>query len=112
MRRAYAGDRRDQVGTNGGNIAHGWPTVAVADQIHFRFATDRNDFLDLLKKFLSTQLRGVELADFGNVNLCAITSKRLGNAVPVVDAKHAVEAEHAMCQHDRVTRLGVAAGAE
>lgn len=86
--------------------------MAVADQVHLRFATDRDDLLDLLQQFLPAQFSGVELAHFGYVDLRAVASKGMGNAVPVIDAEHAVEAEHAVREHNRVARLGVATGAE
>ncbi len=83
--------------------------MAVADQVDLRLAADSNDFLDLGQQFLATQFRCVELADFGDVDLRAVSAQRTGDAIPIVDAQQTVETQHAVGEHNRVLRGGVAA---
>ncbi|MNJ77445.1 hypothetical protein D3C77_749480 [compost metagenome] len=82
--------------------------MAVADQVDLGLAAQGDDVLDLLDQFLAAHFGGVQLAHLGGVDAGAATAQRAGNAVPVVDAKHAVPAEHAVGQHDGVAGLGVA----
>lgn len=110
VRGADAGGGSDQVGTYGGDVADGRPAVAVADQVDLGLAAEGDDFLHLLQQLLAADFRGVQLADFGDVDLGTVTAQGAGNAEPVVDPEDVVEAEHAVGQHDGVFGLGVGAG--
>ncbi len=110
VRGADAGGGSDQVGTYGGDVADGRPAVAVADQVDLGLAAEGDDFLHLLQQLLAADFRGVQLADFGDVDLGTVTAQGAGNAEPVVDPEDIVEAEHAVGQHDGVFGLGVGAG--
>lgn len=91
-----AGGGSDQVGTYGGDVADGRPAVAVADQVDLGLAAEGDDFLHLLQQLLAADFRGVQLADFGDVDLGTVTAQGAGNAEPVVDPEDVVEAEHAV----------------
>lgn len=87
MRGADAGGGSDQVGTYGGDVADGRPAVAVADQVDLGLAAEGDDFLHLLQQLLAADFRGVQLADFGDVDLGTVTAQGAGNAEPVVDPR-------------------------
>ncbi len=112
VRRADAGDRGDQVRAHGGDVAGGGAAVAVADQVDLGLAADGDDVLDLLQQLLAARFGGVQLADLGDVDAGAVAAQGGGNAVPVVDAEDAVEAEHAVAEDDGVLGLGIAGRAE
>ena len=82
--------------------------MAVADQVDLAFAADGDDVLDLLQQLLATCFGGVQLADFGDVDTGTVTAQCCRDAIPVIDAEDAVEAEHAVAEDDRVLGLGVA----
>src|SRR5690606_2452699 len=106
------GDRGDQVRPYRGDIANGRAAVAMTYQVDLGLATDGNDLLDLGQQLLATGLRGIQLADLGDVDGGTVLAQGLGNTVPVVDTEDAVEAEHAMGQDDGVFGLGVIGGTE
>src|SRR5690606_38235982 len=108
----YAGHRGDQVGSYSGDITDGRAAVAVTEQVDLGLAGNGDDLLDLLQQLLATRLRGVQLADLGDIDAGAILAQGLGNAIPVIDAQHAVPAEHAVSQDYGVLGASVVRGAE
>src|SRR5690606_41541338 len=108
--RAYAGYRGHQVGPYRSDVADGRPAVAVAEQVDLALAGEGDDLLDLLQQLLAAGFGRIQLADLGDVHRGAILAQGLGDAVPVVDAEHAVPAEHAVGQDDGVLGSGVIGG--
>src|SRR5690606_40418963 len=96
VRCPYAGNRGDQIRTHRRYIPYGRPAMAVTEQVDLALARDRDDLLDLLQQLLAAGFGRVQLADLGDIDGGAVLAQGLGNAVPVVDAEHAVPAEHAV----------------
>src|SRR5690606_20524949 len=102
MRGTDAGGRGHQIRAYRGHVANGRTAVAVADQVDLRLAADGDDVLDLLDQFLTPHFRGVQLAHFGHIDRGTAAAQCAGDAVPVVEAEHAVPAEHAVGEHDGI----------
>ena len=107
-----AGGRGNQARFDGCNVADGRATMAVADQVDLGLAADGDDLFHLGQQLFAAGFRGIQLADFGDIHAGAVAAQCSRDAVPVVDAQDAVEAEHAVGQYNRVLGLGVAGGAE
>ena len=107
-----AGGRGNQARFDGRNVTDGRATMAVADQVDLGLTTDGDDLFHLGQQLFAAGFRGIQLADFGDIHTGAVAAQCSRDAVPVVDAQDAVEAEHAVGQYHWVLGLGVARGAE